>query len=262
MNLKSNDSLRLISWNVNGLRAVLQKGFLDFLEISHADVICLQEIKARPDQVADVQWPAGWQIAWNPATKPGYSGVATFTKSPLVATTLGMGDPVHDGEGRILTSEFEHFYLVNVYVPNSQRELTRLLYRTQEWEPAFLAFLHRLRKQKPVVVCGDLNVAHEEIDLARPKDNVGNAGFTIEERECFRTILASGFRDSFRQFQKNGGHYSWWSYQHQARIRNIGWRIDYFLMTEELLPRLSDAFIWPEVSGSDHCPIGIDLQHC
>lgn len=252
--------LRLVSWNVNGLRAVLQKGFCDFLVESEADVVCVQEIKARPEQVAGTVWPEGWQIAWNPARRPGYSGVAIFSKVGLPEVEAGIGEEEHDGEGRVLSVRFPGFCLVNVYTPNSQRELGRLKYRTEEWEPAFLRWLEEKKRGGEVVVCGDLNVAHREIDLARPKENVGNAGFTDEERKCFGGLLDAGFRDSFRERYPEGGHYSWWSYQGQARARNIGWRIDYFLVTGGVLARMRDAFIWPEVTGSDHCPVGIDLE--
>jgi exodeoxyribonuclease-3 len=259
MTPKTPGSLRLISWNVNGLRAILQKGFADFLNQCDADVVCLQEIKARPDQLAGVDWPSGWTILWNPAQRPGYSGVATFLRQPAISHTCGIGAEEHDKEGRVLTTEFADFHLVNVYVPNAQRALTRLDYRTHGWSPAFLSFLQDLRKNKPVVVCGDMNVAHEEIDLARPKDNVKNAGFTPEERGCFRALLGAGFLDSFRELESGGGHYTWWSYQNDARARNVGWRIDYFLLTPELRPALRQAFIWPHIMGSDHCPVGVDL---
>jgi exodeoxyribonuclease III len=251
---------RLVSWNVNGLRSILGKGFLGFLENCDADMVCLQEIKARPDQVAEVVWPAGWELHWNPAQRPGYSGVMTLTRHKPGAATCGIGREAHDSEGRVLALEFPGFHLVNVYVPNSQRELTRLGYRTRQWSPDFSAYLQSLRKTKPVVLCGDMNVAHEEIDLARPKDNTKNAGFTPEERECFRQLLAEGFIDSFRVKESGGGFYTWWSYQNQARPRNIGWRIDYFLLSEDLRTNLRDAHIWPQVAGSDHCPVAVDLE--
>jgi exodeoxyribonuclease-3 len=259
MKPKPPGSLRLVSWNVNGLRSILGKGFCEFLTGSEADVICVQEIKARPEQVAEVKWPEGWSILWNPARRPGYSGVATFLRTAPMGHSCGIGRKEHDDEGRVLTTEFAEFFLVNVYVPNAQRALTRLEYRTKSWSPAFLGWLQTLRERKPVVVCGDMNVAHEEIDLARPKDNKNNAGFTTEERECFRELLAAGFLDSFREREKGGGHYTWWSYQNDARARNVGWRIDYFLLTPELRPALREAFIWPHVTGSDHCPVGVDL---
>lgn len=252
--------MRLISWNVNGIRSILGKGFLEFLAEANADVICLQEIKAREEQVAGTPWPAEYHLYWNSAEKPGYSGTAIFSKIKPLSIRLGIGAEIHDREGRVITAEFENFFLVNVYVPNSQRELTRLGYRTESWEPAFLAFLKSLETSKPVVVCGDMNVAHREIDLARPKDNTKNAGFTPEERACFQKIMDAGFIDTFRALNPSGGHYTWWSYMNQARARNIGWRIDYFCISPELLPGLTDAFIWPHIMGSDHCPVGVDLR--
>lgn len=252
----------LISWNVNGLRAILQKGFGEFLRGCGAEVVCLQEIKARPDQIEDMAWAEGWEVCWNPAQKPGYSGTATLSRVPVVSHHAGMGNPSHDAEGRILTTEFPGFYLVNVYVPNAQRELTRLTYRAKEWSPAFLGYLRDLERSKPVVVCGDMNVAHQEVDLARARENVGNAGFTAEERACFQEMLDAGWVDSFRHFHQNGGHYTWWSYQNQARPRNIGWRIDYFLVSQKLRPVMEGAAIHPEIMGSDHCPVSLRLAAC
>jgi len=252
--------MRLVSWNVNGIRSILGKGFLEFVGNANADVICLQEIKAREEQVTGVHWPAEYHQYWNPAEKPGYSGTAIFSKIAPISVRFGIGVDLHDREGRVLTAEFDDYFLVNVYVPNSQRELTRLGYRTESWEPAFLGFLKTLEQTKPVVVCGDLNVAHREIDLARPKDNTRNAGFTPEERACFQNIIDAGFIDTFRAMNPEGGHYTWWSYMNQARARNIGWRIDYFCISPGLLPRLKDAFIWPQIMGSDHCPVGVDIQ--
>ncbi len=252
--------MRLVSWNVNGIRSALGKGFLDFLTRAEADIICLQETKARPEQVADVPWPVGYHQLWNAADKPGYSGTAIFTKIPPVRVTNGIGLADHDREGRVITAEFEAFHLVNVYVPNSKRGLTRLSYRTGAWGPDFLAYLKTLERTKPVIFCGDLNVAHREIDIARPKDNVKNAGFTPEERACFDRTLAAGFIDTFREFESGPDHYTWWSYMNNARARNIGWRIDYFLISPALRPALKNAFIWPEVTGSDHCPVGIELD--
>ncbi len=249
----------LISWNVNGLRSILRKGFANFLRHTKAEVICLQEIKARPEQIADLGWADGWQVYWNPAQKPGYAGTATLVRRAALGHHCGIGEPVHDGEGRVLTLEFPDFYLVNVYVPNAQRELTRLTYRAESWSPAFAAYLQRLEKTKPVVVCGDMNVAHRELDLARPRENVGNAGFTVEERSCFQQLLDQGLVDTFREFCQEGGHYTWWSYQNQARPRNIGWRIDYFLVSQALKARLRDAQIHPEILGSDHCPVSLQL---
>ena len=250
--------MRLVSWNVNGLRSILGKGLPGYLQEADADVVCLQEIKARPEQV-DHDF-AGWHLFWNPAVRPGYSGTAILTRKKPLSVTNGIGHDDHDNEGRVITAEFPDFFLVNVYTPNSQRELTRLVYRTREWAPAFLDFLKRLEKRKPVVFCGDMNVAHREIDLARPKENVRNAGFTIEEREVFGRLLDAGFLDSFRQFEPGGGHYTWWSYQSGARQRNIGWRIDYFCVSQRIGPALRSAFIHHHVPGSDHCPVGITLD--
>ncbi len=252
--------MRLISWNVNGLRAVLKKDFLGFVERSGADVICLQEIKARPDQVAEVVWPDGYQLHWNPADKPGYSGTAIFTKIRPFNVAKGIDLPEHDAEGRVLTLEFPDHYLVNVYTPNSKRGLLRLDYRTTAWEPAFRAYLQRLDTAKPVIVCGDLNVAHREIDIANPRSNVKNAGFTPEERACMDDLLAAGFIDTFRALHPDAAQqYTWWSYLNQARSRNVGWRIDYFLISERLRSRLKTATIHPDVAGSDHCPVAIEL---
>jgi exodeoxyribonuclease-3 len=254
--------MRLISWNVNGLRAVLKKDFLGFVDRANADVLCLQEIKARPDQVAEVVWPEGYEIHWNPADKPGYSGTAIFTKILPLSVTTGIGLPEHDTEGRVLTLEFDDFHLVNVYTPNSKRGLLRLDYRTTAWEPAFRAYLQRLDATKPVIVCGDLNVAHREIDITNPRANVKNAGFTPEERACLDDLLAAGFLDTFRALHPDAAQrYTWWSYLGQSRARNIGWRIDYFLISERLHPRLEAATIHPDILGSDHCPVAIDLRN-
>lgn len=252
--------LRLVSWNVNGIRSVLSKGFLEWLPGFEADILCLQETKARPEQVADFAWPAEYHRYWNSAQKPGYSGTAILTRTQPLNVTQGINIEDHDREGRVITAEYETFYLVNVYVPNSQRELTRLDYRTRHWGPDFLGYLKSLERQKPVIFCGDLNVAHREIDLARPAANVGNAGFTAEERAGFDEVVSAGFIDTFREFETGPNHYSWWSYQSQARERNIGWRIDYVCISPELRPRLKNAFIWPQVAGSDHCPVGIEIE--
>lgn len=250
--------MKLVSWNVNGIRSVLTKGFHEFLAEAQADIVCLQETKARPEQVgAEFD---GYHTFWNSAVKPGYSGTAIFTKVPPISVQYGIGMDHHDKEGRVITAEYETFFLVNVYVPNSQRELTRLEYRTKSWGPDFLKFLKELEKKNPVVFCGDLNVAHKEIDLARPKGNLKNAGFTPEERADFDLVVSAGFLDTFREFQPEGGHYTWWSYMNGARGRNIGWRIDYFCISPALRPRLKDAFIWPHIMGSDHCPVGIVLD--
>jgi exodeoxyribonuclease III len=249
--------VKLISWNVNGLRSVLRKNFLDYLNAEQPDILCLQETKCRPEDVEQL-WPVTYTTYWNCAQKKGYSGIAIFTKARPLSVVPHIGISEHDQEGRVLTAEYADFFLVNVYVPNSKRELTRLAYR-QKWDSDFLGYLKNLEKRKPVIFCGDLNVAHTEIDLANPKTNVRNHGFTPEERAGFEAILKAGFVDTFREFEKAGGHYSWWSPLTGARARNIGWRIDYFLISAALRPRLQSAFIRPEVQGSDHCPVGIEL---
>lgn len=249
--------VKLISWNVNGLRAVLRKNFLPFLEATQPDILCLQETKCAPGDV-DQLWPHGYATHWNAAEKKGYSGTAIFTRQRPLRVTPGIGVPEHDREGRVLAAEYADFFLVNVYVPNSKRELTRLAYR-QQWDRDFLRFLKQLERRKPVVFCGDLNVAHTEIDLANPKANVKNHGFTPEERAGFSAFVAAGFVDTFREFEPGGGHYTWWSQMSNARARNVGWRIDYFLISAALRPRLKRAFILPDVTGSDHCPVAIEL---
>ena len=250
--------MKLISWNVNGIRAALKKGFLDFIAAERADIVCVQETKASPE-VVEVEWPAGYGAHWNWAEKKGYSGTLILTRTEPLSVTRGIGVAGHDREGRVLTAEFADFFLVNVYVPNSQRELTRLDYR-QQWDRDFLKHLQALERTKPVILCGDLNVAHTEIDLARPKDNVHNHGFTIEERTGFTALVEAGFVDTFREFEKGGGHYTWWSQMNNARARNIGWRIDYFLASSALRARLKSAKIYPHITGSDHCPVGLELK--
>lgn len=250
--------MKLVSWNVNGIRSVLGKGLHDMLATAQADIVCFQETKARQEQVGATF--DGYEIYWNAAEKPGYSGTAIFTKTTPLSVRNGIGHDHHDREGRVITAEFADYYVVNVYVPNSQRELTRLDYRVNSWGPDFLAYLKGLEKTKPVIFCGDLNVAHKEIDLARPKGNINNAGFTPQERASFDTYIGGGFIDTFREFQPATGHYTWWSYQSSARERNIGWRIDYVCISPALRPRLKDAFIWPHVTGSDHCPVGVVLE--
>jgi exodeoxyribonuclease-3 len=249
--------VKLISWNVNGLRSVLRKGFLDYLNQEKPHIVCLQETRCEPDEVEQL-WPATYTTYWNCAEKKGYSGTAIFTRTRPLNVTTGMGKPEHDREGRVLTAEFEEFSLVNVYVPNSQRELTRLAYR-QQWDAALLRYLRKLERRKPVIWCGDLNVAHTELDLANPRANVRNHGFTPEERAGFSAFVKAGFVDTFREFEQGGGHYTWWSQMPGVRARNIGWRIDYFLISAALRPRLKQAFIRPRVMGSDHCPVGIAL---
>ncbi len=251
--------MKIVSWNVNGVRAALKKGLLDFVEAADADVICLQETKAQPGDVQHVAWP-GYEVFWNSAEKKGYSGTAMLVRTKPKNVARGIGAVAHDREGRVLAAEFPDFWLVDVYQPNSQRGLTRLAYRTGEWDPAFLAFLRRLEKKgKPVLFCGDLNVAHTEIDLANPKSNRRNAGFTDEERTNFSLLLDRGFIDTFRVFQPGPGHYSWWSQMGDCRARNVGWRVDYFVASEKLRPALKRAWISPEVMGSDHCPVGLEI---
>ena len=253
--------MKLISWNVNGVRSALKQGLLEFMVESDADVICLQEVKAHPGDVQHVVWPKGYEVFWNPAEKKGYSGTAILTRVKPKSSFLGMNQADHDREGRITAVEFPDFHLVNVYQPNSQRGLTRHAYRTGEWDPAFLAFLRKLEKKgKPVVFCGDLNVAHTEIDLANPKSNRRNAGFTEEERANFSALLDRGFIDTFRAFEPGPGHYSWWSRMANCRARNIGWRVDYFVASASLKPALQRAWILPEIMGSDHCPVALVIK--
>ena len=250
--------MKLISWNVNGLRAVLRKNFIEFLDAQKPDVLCLQETKCGPDDVEQL-WTARYASHWNCAEKKGYAGTAIFSRARPLKTTTGINIAEHDREGRVLTAEFDDFFVVNVYVPNSQRELTRLAYR-QGWDRDFLRYLKKLERRKPVIFCGDMNVAHTEIDLANPKANVRNHGFTAEERAGFAALLEAGFVDTFREFERGGGHYSWWSPMPGVRARNIGWRIDYVLISPALRPRLKRAFILKDVPGSDHCPVGIELE--
>ncbi len=250
--------MKLISWNVNGLRACLKKGFTDFAAHSGADIICLQEVRALPEQV-ELDVP-GYSMLWNPALRKGYSGTAMLVRELPRAVFPGMGAPELDTEGRVMTAELEDIFLVTVYTPNAQRELARLPYRQKEWDPTFLKFVRKLEKKKPVVFCGDLNVSHKEIDLANPKSNRKNAGFTDEERAGFDKIVKAGFIDTFREFETGGGHYTWWSNRPGVRERNVGWRIDYFCISSVLRPRLVSASILADVFGSDHCPIAIELE--
>lgn len=252
--------MKLISWNVNGIRASAKKGLLDFMKQARADVICLQETKATPEDLTHLAWPKGYEVFWNSAEKKGYSGTAIFTRVKPKKVSFGIGAADLDREGRVITVEFDDFTLVNVYQPNSQRGLTRLEYRTGSWDRAFLAYLRKLNRRKPVVFCGDLNVAHTEIDLTNPKSNRRNAGFTEEERANFSRLLAAGFVDTFREFVKDGGHYTWWSQMSDCRARNIGWRVDYFVAAQRLRTALKRAWILPEVMGSDHCPVGLELH--
>lgn len=251
--------MKLLSWNVNGIRAVLNKGFGDFLRSEAPDILCLQETKARPEQVPLPDELAGYHAFWSSAEKPGYSGVAVFSRDEPIAVKEGMGIADHDREGRLLTVEFADFILVNVYTPNAQDELRRLPYRL-EWDAAFREHVRRESARKPVVFCGDLNVAHQEIDLARPRENRRNPGFSDEERESFGMLLDAGFIDTFRHlYPDREAAYSWWSYRAGARQRNIGWRIDYFGVSREFIGNVKNATILPEVLGSDHCPVGVEL---
>jgi exodeoxyribonuclease-3 len=250
--------MKLISWNVNGLRACVQKGFLDYFRAADADIFCIQESKMQAGQL-DLELPGYYQY-WNYAEKKGYSGTAVFAKKEPVSVSYGIGIEEHDHEGRVITLEYENFYIVTVYTPNSQNELARLDYR-MIWEDDFHAYLKKLEKTKPVVVCGDMNVAHREIDLKNPKTNRKNAGFTDEEREKMTKLLDDGFIDTFRYFYPDKTDiYSWWSYRFSARAKNAGWRIDYFLVSEALKDRLKDAAIHTEVMGSDHCPVELDIE--
>lgn len=250
--------MKLISWNVNGLRACLQKGFLDFFNSQQADFFCLQETKMQQGQ-AEVETP-GYLQFWNSAERKGYSGTAVFSRQEPIAVAYGIGKEEHDAEGRVITLELPNFFLVTVYTPNSQDGLKRLPYRMQ-WEDDFRAYLMQLDSRKPVVVCGDMNVAHEEIDLKNPKTNRQNAGFTDEERAKMTELLSAGFTDTFRLLYPNKtGVYSWWSYRFNARKNNAGWRIDYFLVSERVKDRVRSAEIYSEVLGSDHCPVGLEIE--
>ena len=250
--------MRFISWNVNGLRAVVKKGFEDIFLALDADFFCLQETKLQAGQI-DLEFD-GYESYWCYAEKKGYSGTAIFTKHTPLTVSYNLGIPEHDTEGRSITLEYEGFYLVCVYTPNAQDELKRLDYR-MSWEDAFREHLMCLDRTKPVIVCGDMNVAHEEIDLKNPKQNIGNPGFSYEERGKFTELLNSGFTDSFRfMYPDRTDAYSWWSYRAAARARNIGWRIDYFVVSDRLRENIREAYILPEITGSDHCPVGLDLM--
>ena len=250
--------MKLISWNVNGLRACLKKGFLDFCLASDADVYCLQETKMQPDQV-DFDLP-GYHMYFNSADKKGYSGTALFTKEEPLSVTYDFGDDVHRHEGRVITAEYPGFYLVCCYTPNAQDGLKRIDYRMQ-WEDDFRSYLLELDQKKPVVLCGDLNVAHEEIDLKNPGPNRGNAGFSDQEREKMTELLAAGFTDTFRLlYPDKTGAYSWWSYRFNARANNAGWRIDYFIVSNRLKEQVRSADIYSEIPGSDHCPVALVLE--
>jgi exodeoxyribonuclease-3 len=249
---------KLVSWNVNGLRACVKKGFLEVMEELDADIFCVQETKLQADQIK-LDLPEYYEY-WNYADKKGYSGTAVFTKIEPISVSFGIGIDEHDHEGRVITLEFEEYYLVTCYTPNSQSELKRLPYR-MKWEDDFRAYLKNLEQTKPVILCGDLNVAHTEIDLKNPKTNRKNAGFSDEEREKFTQLLEAGFVDTFRYFYPDTeGAYSWWSYRFKAREKNAGWRIDYFCVSESLTDQLAEAMIHTEIMGSDHCPVSLILE--
>jgi len=249
--------MKFISWNVNGFRACLGKGFEDFFKSQDADFFCLQETKMQQGQ-ADFD-PEGYYQYWNSAEKKGYSGTAIFAKQEPLSVFYGIGIPEHDTEGRAITLEYEDFYLLNVYTPNAQRELARLDYR-MEWEDALRGYISELDSKKPVIYCGDLNVAHEEIDLKNPKTNRKSAGFSDEERAKFTELLAAGFSDSYRRLYPDKVEYSWWSYMRKARENNAGWRIDYFVVSDRIMEKVQDSFIMTEIMGSDHCPVGIEID--
>lgn len=249
--------MKMVSWNVNGIRACMGKGFMEFFQEIDADIFCLQETKMQPGQL-EIETP-GYVQFMNSAEKKGYSGTMVFSKKEPLAVTYDMGIDEHDHEGRVITCEYEDFYLVTVYTPNSKDGLLRLDYR-MVWEDDFKAYLHRLNEKKPVIVCGDLNVAREEIDLKNPKTNRRNAGFTDEERDKMRTLLASGFTDSYRYLYPDNIEYSWWSYRFKAREKNAGWRIDYFLVSDESKDKIKEAKIHTDVFGSDHCPVSLEID--
>lgn len=250
--------MKCISWNVNGLRACMGKGFADFFNEADADFFCLQETKLQEGQISFT--PPGYESFWNYAMKKGYSGTAIFAKKPPLSVRMGMGIEDLDTEGRLITLEFPDFYFLTCYTPNAQRELVRIDHRMR-WEDAFLNYLRTLDQQKPVIVCGDLNVAHREIDLKNPAANRGNAGFSDQERNCFQRLLDNGFTDSFRYlYPDQTGAYSWWSYMFHAREKNAGWRIDYFLVSDRLRDRIRETPIYSQILGSDHCPVGLELN--
>ena len=249
--------MKIISWNVAGFRAVLKKGFEDFFSRIDADIFCINESKVNRDQF-DFN-PEGYYMYLNPAMKKGYSGILVYSKIEPLKVIYGMGIEEHDGEGRMITLEYNDFYLVSVYVPNVKRDLSRLEYR-MVWEDDFRKYVKELEMEKPVIICGDMNVAHEEIDIKNAKANRGNAGFTDEEREKMTELLESGFIDTYRYYNPLKEMYTWWSYMGKARMNNIGWRIDYFLVSKDIIDRVKNTFIYTDVMGSDHCPIGIDYE--
>jgi exodeoxyribonuclease-3 len=253
--------MKLYSWNVNGYRAAAQKNFFEWLRGSGADVVCLQETKAAPEQLSEVERaPEGYQALWNPCKiKKGYSGVAALYTKPPLAHSFGLADPAYQGEGRCILMEYEKFYLFNIYFPNGQKDEQRLAYKLAYYD-SFLAYAEELRKKKPIVVCGDFNTAHKEIDLARPKENEGTSGFLPIERAWLDKFTAAGYLDCFRLFEQGPRNYTWWSFRANARVKNVGWRIDYFFVSEELRSAVKAAWIEPEVLGSDHCPIGLELD--
>ena len=252
---------RILSWNVNGLRAVLKKGFLNWFKKAAPDVLCLQETKVLPSQLPpEVMHGTGYHFFLNPAKRPGYSGVATFTREKPISVTQGFGIPKFDDEGRVLETEYKNFTLFNIYFPNGKMGPERLKYKMDFYGEALKVFTKLRKKGRKLVICGDVNTAHKEMDLARPKENEKISGFLPEERAWMDKLVAHGFLDSFRIFQKEGGHYSWWDMRTGARERNIGWRIDYHFISEDLKSQLKEAFILPEVTGSDHCPVGIALK--
>ena len=250
--------MKLISWNVNGLRAAVKKGFADQFATLDADIFCLQETKLQPEQLS-LELP-GYHQYWNSAEKKGYSGTALFTRTAPQSVSYGIGAAQHDTEGRVITAEFSDFYLVNCYTPNAQRGLARIDHRLK-WDEAFRAYLSELDREKPVIACGDLNVAHQEIDLKNPASNRGNAGFSDEERESFGRLLDAGFTDSFRRLHPDAtGAYTWWSYMFNARANNAGWRIDYFLVSDRIADKITATPIFSDIQGSDHCPVGLEIE--
>lgn len=251
--------MKIISWNVNGIRAVIKKGFLDFINDFNPDIICIQETKAHPEQV-DLDLDNYKYKYWNSATKKGYSGTAIFSKIKPISVQNDMNIEKHDDEGRVICMELKNYFLVTVYTPNSKRDLSRLDYRSKEWDRDFLIYLKELEKIKPIIFCGDLNVAHKEIDLKNPKTNKRNAGFTDEERLGFDNYINSGFLDTFRMYNKEPNHYTWWSYMFNSRAKNVGWRIDYFCISEMLKKKITKSIILPEIMGSDHAPILIEID--
>ena len=258
MSYRKEENMKLISWNVNGIRAAMTKGFEEFFDSISADIFCVQETKLQPEQIKFEK--EGYKQYWNSAVKKGYSGTAVFSKIEPISVKYGIGIEEHDQEGRVITLEFEKFFLVNCYTPNSKRELERLEYR-QVWEDEFRKYLVNLDNKKPVILCGDLNVAHKEIDLKNPSSNHHNAGFTDEEREKMTKLLEAGFTDSFRyMYPDKEGEYSWWPYMFHAREKNAGWRIDYFIVSNKIKDKIQDAKIHQEIFGSDHCPVELDIE--